>query len=116
MEIVEDVQLIGSVGRFLGTLKLKEEKILRMRFGIGVQESMTLEEVGARLEVTRERIRQIEAKAIRRLKHPTRLDQLLRELGAAMPPQHEQSVAVSNDSGEETGDDAPTVAANVPES
>jgi RNA polymerase primary sigma factor len=116
MEIVEDVQLIGSVDRFLGTLKLKEEKVLRMRFGIGVQESMTLEEVGARLEVTRERIRQIEAKAIRRLKHPTRLDQLLRELGAAMPPQHEQSVAVSNDSGEETGDDAPTVAANVPES
>ena len=91
MEIVEDMQLIGLIDRVLGTLKLKEANVLRMRFGIGIQESMTLEEVGARLEVTRERIRQIEAKAIRRLKHPARLASLLRELGTAAAPQQEDS-------------------------
>ena len=78
MDIVEYMQLIGLVDRFLGTLKPREEDVLRMRFGIGAQEPMTLEEAGARLGVTRERIRRIEAAAIRRLKHPKRLDLLLR--------------------------------------
>ena len=55
-----------------------EEDVLRMRFGIGAQEPMTLEEAGARLGVTRERIRRIEAAAIRRLKHLKRHDLLLR--------------------------------------
>lgn len=80
MEIVNDMQLIGSIDRFLGTLKPREAKIVRMRFGIGVPDSMTLEEIGTRLDVTRERVRQIEAKAIRKLQHPARLKQLLREL------------------------------------
>lgn len=91
MDIVENMQLIGSVNRFLSTLKLKEQNVLRMRFGIGGQESMTLEEIGARLDLTRERIRQIEAAALRKLKHPARLDKLLRELNGA-PPQHNPMV------------------------
>lgn len=83
IDAIADKQLVRSVDRVLGTLKRKEENVLRMHFGIGIWDSMTLEEIGARLEVTRERIRQIEAGAIRRLKHPARLDQLLRELDCA---------------------------------
>ncbi|MEK6531368.1 MAG: RNA polymerase sigma factor RpoD [Deltaproteobacteria bacterium] len=56
----------------LDTLTPREEKVLRMRFGIGERQDYTLEEVGKVLGVTRERVRQIEAKAIRRLRHPTR--------------------------------------------
>lgn len=56
----------------LDTLTKREEKVLRMRFGIGERQDYTLEEVGRVLGVTRERVRQIEAKAIRRLRHPTR--------------------------------------------
>ena len=56
----------------LETLTAREEKVLRMRFGIGEKQDYTLEEVGKVLGVTRERVRQIEAKAIRRLRHPTR--------------------------------------------
>ena len=50
----------------------REERIIRMRFGIGMNKDNTLEEVGQRFSVTRERIRQIEAKALRKLKHPSR--------------------------------------------
>jgi RNA polymerase primary sigma factor len=56
----------------LDTLTPREEKVLRMRFGIGERQDYTLEEVGKVLGVTRERVRQIEAKALRRLRHPTR--------------------------------------------
>jgi RNA polymerase primary sigma factor len=58
--------------RVLGTLTAREERVLRMRFGIGMNSDHTLEEVGQQFSVTRERIRQIEAKALRKLKHPTR--------------------------------------------
>src|SRR5678809_997413 len=58
--------------RVLATLTPREEKVLRMRFGIGEKSDHTLEEVGQDFEVTRERIRQIEAKALRKLKHPSR--------------------------------------------
>jgi RNA polymerase primary sigma factor len=51
---------------------LREERVLRMRFGIGMNTDHTLEEVGQQFLVTRERIRQIEAKALRKLKHPNR--------------------------------------------
>jgi RNA polymerase sigma factor (sigma-70 family) len=51
----------------------KEEKVIRMRFGIGMDRDHTLEEVGRHLSITRERVRQIEAKALRKLKHPSRL-------------------------------------------
>ena len=56
----------------LRTLTQREEKVLRMRFGIGEKSDHTLEEVGQDFDVTRERIRQIEAKALRKLRHPTR--------------------------------------------
>jgi RNA polymerase primary sigma factor len=56
----------------LSGLTPREERVLRMRFGIGMNTDHTLEEVGQQYAVTRERIRQIEAKAIRKLKHPSR--------------------------------------------
>jgi RNA polymerase primary sigma factor len=58
--------------RVLATLTAREERVLRMRFGIGMKKDHTLEEVGQQFSVTRERIRQIEAKALRKLKHPSR--------------------------------------------
>jgi len=58
--------------RVLATLTAREERVLRMRFGIGMNKDHTLEEVGQQFSVTRERIRQIEAKALRKLKHPSR--------------------------------------------
>ena len=60
----------------LATLTPREEKVLRMRFGIGEKSDHTLEEVGQDFEVTRERIRQIEAKALRKLRHPSRSKRL----------------------------------------
>ena len=62
--------------RVLSSLTPREERVLRMRFGIGMNTDHTLEEVGQQFSVTRERIRQIEAKALRKLKHPTRSRQL----------------------------------------
>ena len=64
--------LSDQTNSVLETLTPREEKVLRMRFGIGEKQDYTLEEVGKVLGVTRERVRQIEAKAIRRLRHPTR--------------------------------------------
>ncbi|MGB8632162.1 MAG: sigma-70 family RNA polymerase sigma factor, partial [Xanthobacteraceae bacterium] len=58
--------------RLLASLTPREERVLRMRFGLGMNTDHTLEEVGQQFSVTRERIRQIEAKAIRKLKHPSR--------------------------------------------
>jgi RNA polymerase primary sigma factor len=60
----------------LGSLTAREAKVLRMRFGIDMNTDHTLEEVGKQFDVTRERIRQIEAKALRKLRHPTRSDHL----------------------------------------
>jgi RNA polymerase primary sigma factor len=68
--------LSQQVERALSSLSAKEAEILRLRFGIGEEGEHTLEEVGQRFDVTRERIRQIEAKAIRKLKHPSRSDKL----------------------------------------
>lgn len=62
--------------RVLATLTPREERVLRMRFGIGMNTDHTLEEVGQQFNVTRERIRQIESKALRKLKHPTRSKKL----------------------------------------
>ena len=62
--------------RVLASLTAREERVLRMRFGIGMNTDHTLEEVGQQFSVTRERIRQIEAKALRKLKHPSRSKQL----------------------------------------
>ena len=65
-----------TVTRVLASLTPREERVLRMRFGIGMNTDHTLEEVGQQFSVTRERIRQIEAKALRKMRHPTRIRQL----------------------------------------
>jgi RNA polymerase primary sigma factor len=65
-------ELRETTTRVLASLTAREERILRMRFGIGMNKDHTLEEVGQQFSVTRERIRQIEAKALRKLKHPSR--------------------------------------------
>ncbi|MDB9734411.1 RNA polymerase sigma factor RpoD [Porticoccaceae bacterium] len=68
--------LTDSTRGVLGSLTAREAKVLRMRFGIDMNTDHTLEEVGKQFDVTRERIRQIEAKALRKLRHPTRSDHL----------------------------------------
>ena len=70
------MNLAEQTRKVLTTLTPREEKVLRMRFGIGEKSDHTLEEVGQDFEVTRERIRQIEAKALRKLRHPSRSKRL----------------------------------------
>ena len=64
--------LRDTIAEVLASLTPREERIIRMRFGLGMTSDHTLEEVGNTFSVTRERIRQIEAKALRKLKHPSR--------------------------------------------
>jgi RNA polymerase primary sigma factor len=68
--------LKDATKEILDTLTPREAKVLRMRFGIDMNTDHTLEEVGKQFDVTRERIRQIEAKALRKLRHPSRSDHL----------------------------------------
>ena len=68
--------LQSHLEKILGTLSQREERVIRLRFGIGDGCPRTLEEVGAIFNVTRERIRQIEAKALRKLRHPSRSKKL----------------------------------------
>ncbi|HEY0881315.1 MAG TPA: RNA polymerase sigma factor RpoD [Archangium sp.] len=75
-EAVINMNLAEQTRKVLATLTPREEKVLRMRFGIGEKSDHTLEEVGQDFEVTRERIRQIEAKALRKLRHPSRSKRL----------------------------------------
>lgn len=75
-EAIVSVHLAEQTRRVLSTLTSREEKVLRMRFGIGEESDHTLEEVGQDFNVTRERIRQIEAKALRKLRHPSRAKKL----------------------------------------
>jgi len=81
VECVEEIQLRESVDYLLSALNAKEECVLRMRFGLGKEGPLTLEEIGTRIDVTRERIRQVEANALRRLRHPALLDRLSDEIG-----------------------------------
>ncbi|MHB1660851.1 MAG: RNA polymerase sigma factor RpoD [bacterium] len=76
LEAAINSDLEEQTGRVLSTLTEREEKVLRMRFGIGIKSDHTLEEVGQEFGVTRERIRQIEAKALRKLRHPSRSKRL----------------------------------------
>ena len=76
---IDDASIRGlkdATDEILGSLTAREAKVLRMRFGIGMNNDHTLEEVGKQFDVTRERIRQIEAKALRKLRHPSRSDVL----------------------------------------
>lgn len=75
-EAIVNLNLAEQTRRVLATLTTREEKVLRMRFGIGEESDHTLEEVGQDFNVTRERIRQIEAKALRKLRHPSRSNKL----------------------------------------
>jgi len=76
LDAVVNSNLRDITSQVLSSLTPREEKVLRMRFGIGMNTDHTLEEVGRQFSVTRERIRQIEAKALRKLKHPTRAKKL----------------------------------------
>ncbi len=76
MEAVVGLNLAEQTAKMLSTLTPREERVLRKRFGIGEKTDHTLEEVGRDFEVTRERIRQIEAKALRKLRHPSRSTRL----------------------------------------
>ena len=75
-EAVSNIHLAKQIRKVLVTLTEREEKVLRMRFGIGEENDHTLEEVGQDFNVTRERIRQIESKALRKLRHPSRFKEL----------------------------------------
>jgi RNA polymerase primary sigma factor len=75
-DAVTGLNIAEQTQRVLATLTPREEKVLRMRFGIGEKSDHTLEEVGRNFSVTRERIRQIEAKALRKLRHPSRAKRL----------------------------------------
>ena len=75
-EAATEENLKEATDGILGSLTAREAKVLRMRFGIGMNTDHTLEEVGKQFDVTRERIRQIEAKALRKLRHPTRSSHL----------------------------------------
>jgi RNA polymerase primary sigma factor len=78
---VDKIQLNRAISRFISSLSAqnrKEEQVLRMHFGIGGIEALTLDEIGMRFGVTRERIRQIETKALRKLRHPSRSEAFAR--------------------------------------
>lgn len=104
-DVVEEIELRAAVDRLLSSLPGKdrrEERILRLRFGIGVDEALTLDEIGQRYAVSRERIRQIEAKAFKKLRHPARAEAFARlALGIKPPPRRSARVAEEVDSADE---------------
>jgi RNA polymerase primary sigma factor len=111
-DVVAESQLNQAVDRYISSLSAKdrkEERILRMRFGVGVDEALTLDEIGMRFEVTRERIRQIEAKALRKLRHPGRSEPFARMALGLQPEENPLSQS------EPEGDDAPDTTEPIPQ-
>ena len=109
-DIVDRIQMNRAVDGYVSSLSTrdhKEERVLRMRFGIGVKDELTLEEIGTLLQVTRERVRQIEAKALRKLKHPSLLSTFSR-LALGLRPQ-ENTASNTRDS----SDNRPSVSENM---
>jgi len=88
-------EMVGVVGGVLGSLTPREAKILFVRFGIGLPQDYTLEEVGVMFGVTRERVRQIESKALRKLRHPSRVDVLKELIGIFKTPAKKKAEAES---------------------
>jgi len=76
-DVAIEMDLAQNIRELLATLTPREEKVVRMRFGIGNGIDRTLEQVGHEFHVTRERIRQIETKALSKLRHPSRLKRLI---------------------------------------
>lgn len=111
-DVVGEIQLNRAVDRLISGLSIKdrkEERILRMRFGIGVDEALTLDEIGSRFEVTRERIRQIEAKAIRKLQHPSRSEPFGRHALGLRPGQNPLAQAAQKLSEEDKADSTDSI-------
>jgi len=77
--IVSSIELCHSVRKVLLTLTLREERVIRLRFGIGYNEGFTLDKIGEIIGASRERVRAIESKALRKLQHPTRAKYLKEE-------------------------------------
>ena len=96
-DAVEATELRAAVNMMLSSLPAKHERIIKLRFGIGTDEPLTLEEIGQHFGLTRERIRQIEAKAIRTLKHPARSEPFARlALGISTEPEIHCSAVARN--------------------
>jgi RNA polymerase primary sigma factor len=89
LDLTTNEGLKAATTEVLGGLTVREAKVLRMRYGIDMNTDHTLEEVGKQFDVTRERIRQIEAKALRKLRHPGRSGQLRSFLDARHETQEE---------------------------
>jgi RNA polymerase primary sigma factor len=105
-DIAENFSLQDTVKTLLGTLDPRSARVLKMRFGIGDGEDMTLEEVGREFGVTRERIRQIESKALKRLRHPSRwnlLDGYAPRRVTAMVARQDDDDAENPDDGDTPG-------------
>jgi len=114
-DLVERAQLAQAVDRLISSLSTKdrkEERVLRMRFGVGVHEALTLDEIGMRFGVTRERIRQIESKAIRKLRQPDRLEPFARMVLGMQSEQAPLSTNAQEPKNEELPHEAQMVAAS----
>lgn len=107
MDITADAQLVALVDRLLGELAVEEARIVRMRFGIGGHDAMTLEEIGSRMDLTRERVRQIESAILRKCRHPARLDRLMRDLNGTSPKQRHESKGYPESSDDKQTAEAP---------
>jgi hypothetical protein len=96
-DILYRKELANSVREVLFSLPPRMAKVLCLRFGVGLTQDYTLEEVGVRFDVSRERIRQIEAKALRYLKHPQRIDKLRQALNPKTTEEVKQEIAKYSD-------------------